>query len=606
MTVDTIYALDIGTRKVMGLVVSCSGAKASVIDAEVVEHTTRAMAAGQIQDVGQVASAVRSVTAALSRRTGLPLRRAALAVAGRNLKTARGLASCVYASGRELTPRDLERGVMEALGNALGTLAPGYQCVGYAVIGHRVDGETLARPAGRWAYRLETEILATLLPRRVLDGLFSVLGQADLEADAITLEPIAALAAVIPEELKRFHLALVDVGAGTSDIAIVRDGCVQSFGMVPCAGDFVTEALGDSYLLDFNTAERIKRGLSCSPWAQAQDIFHRLRRIESPQAVAALAPHLADLAGKIAGHILELGQGQKPRAVVCVGGGGLVPGFEAALARALDLSPERVGLKTPEAALEISNPLVERLGPQAATPLGIALVASSGRGLTFRKVFFNDAPLHLLDLGRPLDVMSVLAAAAMPAAKIYGKPGLAKTFTVNGELRALKGGEGFPAIIDVNGSPAALDHPVAAQDRIRFEEAICGQEASGTVGEVLEEFARVSEEGGRSVKIYPRALLNGAPCELETPLPDRASLTWETHAPAAAVVASGLEVIVNGRPVLLNPGRDAQVMLVDLFKHISISTDQAVGKKLRLLLNGQEARFTSPLHHGAEVKVYFE
>ena len=79
MMEETIYALDIGTRKVMGLVVRClPGRPARVLDAEVIEHSTRAMAAGQVQDVAQVAWVVRQVTSVLSQRTGLPLRRAAL------------------------------------------------------------------------------------------------------------------------------------------------------------------------------------------------------------------------------------------------------------------------------------------------------------------------------------------------------------------------------------------------------------------------------------------------------------------------------------------------------------------------------------------------
>src|SRR3989338_6450261 len=310
MMEETIYALDIGTRKVMGLVVRClPGRPARVLDAEVIEHSTRAMAAGQVQDVAQVAWVSRQVTSVLSQRTGLPLRRAALAVAGRNLKTVRGLASIAYPAGKELTEMDLQQGIMEALEDALKKAAPRHQCVGYAVSGHRAEGETLAKPAGHWVYGLESEVLATFLPRRVLDSLFAVLAQSDLEAQGITLEPIAALQAVIPEELKRFHLALVDVGAGTSDIAIVRDGRVQSFGMVPCAGDFITEALGDRYLLDFNTAEKIKRSLCRAPFSEAEDIFHRSRRVESAAAVAALAPALADLARQIAGHILELAEG---------------------------------------------------------------------------------------------------------------------------------------------------------------------------------------------------------------------------------------------------------------------------------------------------------
>ncbi len=63
--------------------------------------------------------------------------------------------------------------------------------------------------------------------------------------------------------MRRLNVALVDIGAGTSDIAITNLGTVIAYGMVPIAGDEVTEAISDHYLLDFPLAEKAKREPKC-------------------------------------------------------------------------------------------------------------------------------------------------------------------------------------------------------------------------------------------------------------------------------------------------------------------------------------------------------
>lgn len=65
--------------------------------------------------------------------------------------------------------------------------------------------------------------------------------------DALTLEPIAAIQVLIPKSMRRLNVALVDIGAGTSDIAITNEGTVTAYGMVPKAGDEITESVSEKF-----------------------------------------------------------------------------------------------------------------------------------------------------------------------------------------------------------------------------------------------------------------------------------------------------------------------------------------------------------------------
>lgn len=667
MNGELIYALDVGTRKVMGIVARRRGESVEVLAVDTAEHPTRSMSAGEVRDVRAVGDLIRAQAARLSEKVGVTLTRAAVAVAGRDLRTNSGRAILALPQAEPVTPAQAREALLEAVEDALARLPRGegglssHSCVGYAPTRYLVDGDAVTDPVGRHAARLEAEALATTLPRRVLDGLSAALARAGLEASTITLEPIAALQAAVPEDLRRFHLALVDVGAGTSDIAIVRDGEIRAFGMVPCAGDFVTEALADVAALDFFTAERAKRELAEGREARVSDVFDRLRVLTPAETLPKLAPAVRELAARVAETVRALGGGA-PRLVLCVGGGSLTPGLQEALAEALGLSADRVGRR--RAAAEGLPESVT--GPQAATPLGIALIAAAGRGLRLRRVRLDGRPLHALEVGRPLTVLDALVAAGLPARDIHGRLGLSSTYTLNGELKTARGTCGVPARVSCGGRPAALDEPLPEDAELAFVPAQAGADARPTLGRILAEagLERRVRVLGRALTLHPKAVVNGHPADPDAPLPDRARVEWSrwpelseilawAGAPAGAgVTADGLpaapgdvlgdgavvelaaepsapsdeaaaavpaparratlSVSVNGethvleRPVPRGFGSESPVLLVDLLPRLGAALAPVTGRRLRLTIDGRPAGYTTPLHEGAEVAIRFD
>ena len=98
--------------------------------------------------------------------------------------------------------------------------SPYYYCVGYSVLYYRLDGEEIGSLIDQTGNSAAVEVIATFLPRVVVESLLSALKRSDLEMEALTLEPIAAINVLIPPSMSRLNIALVDIGAGTSDIAI--------------------------------------------------------------------------------------------------------------------------------------------------------------------------------------------------------------------------------------------------------------------------------------------------------------------------------------------------------------------------------------------------
>ena len=187
---DLIYALDIGTRSVIGLLARQEQDKMRVLEVERRPHERRTMLDGQIEDIRQVAKVVSEVTKSLEERSGRKLERACVAAAGRALRTERG-EYCLELSAPEIVKGErISQLELEAVAAAERTLQDKEQeqrmfLVGYTVTQLRLDHYPMTSLEGHTGQVLEAAVVATFLPSEVVDKLHSV----DIE----TLTPLEAL-----------------------------------------------------------------------------------------------------------------------------------------------------------------------------------------------------------------------------------------------------------------------------------------------------------------------------------------------------------------------------------------------------------------------------
>lgn len=256
---DMIFALDIGTRSIVGVVGQPVGGRFKVLDIEIAEHGSRAMLDGQIDNIQQVASLARTVTDRLESRLGIRLERVAVAAAGRALRTQSGSFIMDLTQKQSISAEQisrLEAGALSAAEEALQMeeeTRRQFFMVGYTVAQYRLDNYPMMTLLNHNGQRAEAEVVATFLPGEVVESLYTAMRAAGLQVASLTLEPIAAMNAAIPAELRLLNLALVDIGAGTTDIAVCREGSVVGYTMATIAGDEITEALMRAFLVDFQT-----------------------------------------------------------------------------------------------------------------------------------------------------------------------------------------------------------------------------------------------------------------------------------------------------------------------------------------------------------------
>lgn len=531
---DIIFALDIGTRSVVGIVGVEEDGIFNIIDVEVMEHKSRAMIDGQIHDISKVVEVVEIVKENLEIRLGFELKKVAIAAAGRALKTSSARVERKLEHGVTITQEMINSMEFEGIQIAYANLQEQndtldtslYYCIGHTVVNYYLNGYDISNLIGHKGKVMGADVLATFLPHTVVDSLYAVMERVGLNVISLTLEPIAAINVSIPKEIRLLNLAMVDIGAGTSDIAITRDGAVVAYAMCPVAGDEITEKIAQHYLIDFNTAEKLKVSLQTKDSVEFQDIMGINRKVNSYEMIEALEPASYHLADVIAQKIIEC-NGKAPNAVFCVGGGSLTPRLRQLLAQKLDISDERVGVRGTDIIKNIKFKNKQLTGPEAITPVGIAMTVLEKRGHNFIEARVNKKKVRLFNTGKQV-VGDALASSGITPEQLIPRMGKALTFELNKKKHVVKGGYGRPAELYVNTKTANLETPINNGDQIKVVPSLEGQPAKAFVEDFIHDFSvKKITFNNNELDITTKAILNSKPVSLKHAISEGDNLVIE-------------------------------------------------------------------------------
>lgn len=602
-----IYALDIGTRSVIGMLGKKEGDRVRILAVEKLLHTHRAMMDGQIEDITQVAQAVRVVTDRLEQDAGCRLERACVAAAGRALHTEQGhgvrelaapelITSTTIAQLEACAVADAEQAIRSDSGNTQPLFL-----VGYTALHYQLDGYPLTTLLDHTGRCLEVQVVATFLPSGVVDSLYAVMRQAGLAVASLTLEPIAALNAAIPSDLRLLNLCLVDIGAGTSDIAICRDGSVVGYTMATVAGDEITEALMKEYLVDYPTAEQMKAQLTLSDSLRFTDILGMEQSCSKQQVQTALEPAAQSLAKEIAQRVLAL-NGSAPSAVFLAGGGSKLEGLREKVAAALEMDPRRVAIAGGHFERTACSDAFSFDDPEFTTPLGIAVSAGLGLISDSCQVTLNGTRAKLFRSG-DLSAMDLLMMNGYTYFDLLGKTGKPLILQVDGQRTIFHGQPARPATLRINGVDAQPSALVQAGDVVEFSPAQAGADCRLTAAQLAQ---RLSAE---------RLTVNGVSPQPDDLVPSGAFVVVShSHPPAAAapsdrpVPSAGhpCPVFLNGQPITLPPKADgAPHYVMDLLERSGIDFKRAQ-QPVILQVNGAECLFQQVLQPGDQITIGLE
>lgn len=477
-----VFGLDIGTRNIVGTVGYCEDDKFTVVAQCVAEHETRSMLDGQIHDIGRVGRTIQKVKEQLEAQIEQPLTEVCIAAAGRVLKTVTTNITYEYPEESVVTGEDVHTLDLLGIEKAQSILKEKndtkykFYCVGYSVVKYYLNDDVISNLEGHKAEVISEDVIVTFLPEDVVDGLYSAVGLAGLSVANMTLEPIAAINVAIPETFRMLNIALVDIGAGTSDISVTRDGSIVAYGMIPLAGDEITELLVQHYLVDFKTAEMIKLTSGVEDEITYKDIMLIEHTIPSSEVWKLTEPIVDKMTTDVADKIKELNGNQTVSAAFIVGGGGKIHGYTEMLAEKLDLPKERVALRGEEVLQEVifEQDNIKK-DPLLVTPIGICLNYYDQKN-NFIMVHLNGERIKLYDNNK-LTIVDAALQAGFPNEDLFPKRGKEINFVVNGVNRVVRGEAGESAVIYMNDRQVGINTPLEPNSDIVITKSTQGSDA---------------------------------------------------------------------------------------------------------------------------------
>lgn len=491
---DIIFALDIGTRSIIGTVGIVREKKFYCLAESYLEHEERAMQDGQIHDISLVAAGVSKVKAKLEKKLNFKLKDVSIAAAGRFLRTAASKSEIKLDYDREIDKDYVRSLELTAVKNAEDEINKNTEgklyCVGYSVKNYFLNDYIISNLLSHKGDKAAVEIIATFLPRSVIESLYAVMGKVDLNVVNLTLEPIAAMEAAVPKSLRLLNIALVDIGAGTSDIAISSKDTISAYGMVSLAGDEVTESIAQSLLVDFNSAETLKKKLIEKEIIKFTDVLGFQNEISSEEIIKIIKPVVDKISSEISSKIIELNGGKAPNAVFLVGGGAHTPLLKDLLSEKLNLPTQRIGIKGRDAVTDCVS-CNEELGSTGVTVLGIALVSIMKLGHDFIDVTLNGSVVSLFNSHKHTIADAMMQAGINPKILI-GKNGKNIKYIYNGIKRVAFGSLAVNAEIIINNKPGNIDSEVKEGDKIEILYAKNGEDAAPKVYELIKDINSIS------------------------------------------------------------------------------------------------------------------
>lgn len=378
-----VTGLDVGTTKVCAVIAELTSSGGLQIIG-VGTSASRGLRKGVVVNIDATVEAIKKAVAEAEAVAGVEVESIFAGIAGGHIRgiNSRGVVA-VSGKGKEVSPADVERALVAARAINLGQDREIIHVLPQTFVVDDQDG--VREPIGMSGVRLEVEVhIVTGLVTSVQNVIRSV-NRAGLAVQEIVLQPLASAEAILSADEKELGVLLVDLGGGTTDVALFRDGAIWHSGVLALGGDHITNDIAVGLRTPTAEAEQLKKCQGCALTALVKEddtvevpsVGGRKPRVLSRQILSEIIqPRVEEIFGLVAGELARAGLEDAATAgVVVTGGTSLMAGVPELAEQVFDL-PVRQGI--PEGLGGIAE-LVR--SPVYATAVGLALYGARGRSL---------------------------------------------------------------------------------------------------------------------------------------------------------------------------------------------------------------------------------
>ena len=251
-----VVGLDIGTTKICALV----GRKNEFGKLEILgmgKAVSEGVVRGIVSNIDKTVDAIKRAIRQAEEQSGINIGVVNVGIAVQHIKSLQNNGSITRASAdSEITQEDVERltGDMYRL-----VTPPGSQIIHVMPQDYKVDYEEgIMDPVGMSGVRLEGNFHIITAQSTAINNINKCVNKAGLEIDNLILEPLASSMSVLSDEEKEAGVALIDIGGGTTDLAIFKDGIIRHAAVLPFGGNIVTSDIKQGCQVMQNQAEQLK------------------------------------------------------------------------------------------------------------------------------------------------------------------------------------------------------------------------------------------------------------------------------------------------------------------------------------------------------------
>jgi cell division protein FtsA len=376
---ETIAGLDIGTTKTCAVIAASGPEGLEIIG--IGEAPSTGMRKGVVTDLEATVHAIEAATEKAERMAGVHVSQVYVGVTGEHMQSTnnRGVVA-VTGDDREVIAADVKR-VVDV--SKIINIAADRQIIHALPRHYTIDGQDgVTDPVGMSGGRLEVDTHIVTGGSSFISNVLKCVHRAGLEPTAIIFEPLASAAATLLPEEKQVGVVLLDIGGGTTDIAVFADGGVVHSATIPVGGNILTNDIALGLKTTFAEAENVKRtyGSGLVRADEADQTFQvktldgrSTREVTSSQLRGIVVPRVLEIFRLAKANVVDrIPRDQVLSEVVITGGGAHLRGIETTAADVFGL-PVRIGVPTTVAGL---TDAVKQ--PEYATAVGLVLFGPRG------------------------------------------------------------------------------------------------------------------------------------------------------------------------------------------------------------------------------------
>ncbi len=381
---DVLVGLDIGTSKICAIVAEVAE-DGSLEIVGLGKHPSKGLNRGSVVNIDQTVESIRAAVEEAEFISGVPIRSAFVGVAGGHIRSfnSNGI---VAIKTKVVTQPDVERVIEQ--GRAV-TMAADHDILHVLPQEYFVDDqEGITEPIGMAGVRLECKVHVVTGAVPAIQNIIRSVERAGLAVDKLVLQPLASSIAALTEDERDLGVAVVDIGSGTSDIAVISNGSLRYSAVIPIGGNHITRDIAIGLRTPDHQAERIKKEFGCAlsglldheEEIEVPSVGGRPPRVLSREMLSEIIePRMEEILIHIRREIQKSGyEDILPAGVVLTGGSSIMDGTVELAERVLQL-PVRHGV--PEGI----GGLVDMVnGPMYSTGVGLVMygmqVTGQGRG----------------------------------------------------------------------------------------------------------------------------------------------------------------------------------------------------------------------------------